>query len=334
MLSIIVPIHNQIGHNELFVQSITQYTTGSYEIIVIDNHSTDGSAKLFEAAGSRVIRNEVNRCYPESMNQGIQAARGEYLCLLNNDVYVGVNWNGQLLEAMEKFGYDAVSPLGIELMPTRALTDWMHGRWAAIGYGRHSGKTAKQLKKLIQLMYGDWERFCSEIYQFFYPRVFEGILGPCVVVKRTLLNKIGLLDEKVQASDWDLYYRIHKREKKVGDVHRVMVVGSSYVHHFIRATVKSRPEPFACTHPRLSIDEKWPRDEQAKLWYKPWDFAPYQPQKHPIIKKVSSRLRKTYNKISHEIMRLPIYQWMPSDPDRVVALYRKQFKTMGLSEDS
>lgn len=334
MLSIIVAVHNQIGHNQLFLQSIRQYTKGNYEIIVIDNHSTDGSAEFFETNGCRVIRNEVNRCYPESMNQGIKVARGDYLCFLNNDVYVGTDWNGRLIEAMEKFGYDAVSPLGIELMPTRELTDWMHGRWAAIGYGRHSGKTSKQLKKLIDLMYGSWERFCSEIHQFFYPRVFEGILGPCVVVKRALLDKIGLLDERVQAADWDLYYRIRKREEETGDVHRVMTIGWSYVHHFIRATVKSSPEPFACKHPRLSIDEKWPRDEQAKLWYKPWDFALHSPEKHSIVKKVSSRLRKTYNKIIREIMRSPARQWMPSNPDRVIDMYRKQFQAMEFPEDT
>ncbi len=327
MLSIIVPVHNQIGHNELFLESIRQFTTGPYEIIIIDNHSTDGSGELFEKHGCRVIRNEVNICYPESMNQGIQAARGEYLCLLNNDVYAGVNWNGQLVEAMEEFGYDAVSPLCNELMPTRELTDWMYDRWARIGYGRHSRKTYEQLKKLIERMYGDWERFCKVIYQSFYPRKFPGIIGPCVLVRRSLIEKIGLLDERVQAADWDLYYRIRKREEETGDVHRVMTIGWSYVHHFIRATVKARPEPFACRHARLSIDEKWSREEQARLWYKPWDFITPQSERYSLGNKISARLRKTYKKIVREIMRVPINQWIPENSDRIVKMYERKFLT-------
>ena len=39
-----VVVHNQLGHNQLFLEGIRRYTTGPYEVIVIDNHSTDGSA--------------------------------------------------------------------------------------------------------------------------------------------------------------------------------------------------------------------------------------------------------------------------------------------------
>ena len=56
MLSVIVAVHNQIGCSMLFLEGIRQYTTGPYEVIVIDNHSTDGSAEFFEANGCLVIR--------------------------------------------------------------------------------------------------------------------------------------------------------------------------------------------------------------------------------------------------------------------------------------
>ena len=49
--------------------------------------------------------------------------------------------------------------------------------------------------------------------------------------------------------------------------------GASFVHHFIRATIKSKREPFACTHKRLTIDRKWSQAEQAELWCKPAEFA-------------------------------------------------------------
>ena len=117
MLSIIVAVHNQIGHNQLFLQGIRQYTTGAYEVIVIDNHSTDGSAEFFESEGCRVIRHDRNLCYPESMNAGSRLAKGDWLCHINNDLFVAPNWNQRLIGAMERHRLDAASPLGLEMMP-------------------------------------------------------------------------------------------------------------------------------------------------------------------------------------------------------------------------
>ena len=162
MLSIIVAVHNQIGHNQLFLEGIRKYTTGPYEVVVIDNHSTDGSAEFFESQGCRVIRNAANLCCPESMNLGTKNSTGEYLCHINNDLYVGPNWNSRLIEAMNRVQLHAITPLGLEMMPTAFLTDWMQGRWAAIGQGRlSSGKGIDQLRTMVQAMYGDWERYCE-----------------------------------------------------------------------------------------------------------------------------------------------------------------------------
>jgi GT2 family glycosyltransferase len=328
MLSIIVAVHNQIGHNRLFLEGIRRYTAGSYELIIVDNHSTDGSREYFEENGCRVIRNEVNLCYPESMNQGIRLARGEHLCFLNNDVYVGPNWNQLLIEALDKHNLDVVSPLGLEQMPTNALTGWMYDRWAAIGQGRHPGRSEPQLRELVCRMYGDWERFCAEIYQAFRSRLIEGIVGSCVLIKRSLLEKIGPWDERIQAADWDIYFRVRKREAEVGDVHRVMIVGWSFIHHFIRATVKGKHEPFACRHLRLSLDEKWKREEQMKLWYKPWDFSPDPSSKRPFGR-MRGRFGKSLKKIRQGVRRVFARRSTPADPGRTLEIYRGKFRELG-----
>jgi len=329
MLSVIVAVHNQIGVNTLFLEGIRRYTTGPYEVVVVDNHSTDGSAEFFESNGCRVIRNPVNLCYPESMNLGIRNSKGDYLCLINNDLYVGPNWNGLLIQALERFGLDAVTPLGLEMMPTRELTAYMQDRWNTIGRGRlSSGKTAVQLKKKIRAMYGDWERFCGEVCRYFSEKRFDGLNGSCVMAKRTMFEKIGLLDERVQAADFDLYYTLRKREDEVGDVRRCMIIGGCYVHHFMRVTAKGKREPFVCTHPRVSIDEKWSREEQARLWYKPEDF-------HQCIsgpssaRMLQSRLRKIFKKLVREIDRALAWRWLLVSPDQIVNIYRRKFVSMG-----
>jgi hypothetical protein len=96
-------------------------------------------------------------------------------------------------------------------------------------------------------MYGDWEAFAvmsievSEI-------LFDGLNGSCVMIRRSTLERIGFLDERVQAADWDLYYTLRKREDEL-EMSNAARSSEAATHHFIRATVKGRREPFARTHP-------------------------------------------------------------------------------------
>jgi GT2 family glycosyltransferase len=256
------------------------------------------------------------------MNLGSDVASGEFLCHINNDLYVAPNWNGFLIEAMERHRLHAVSPLGLEMMPTASLTDWMQGRWAAIGQGRlSSGKGIDQLRTMIQAMYGDWERYCGEAHHAFAGKMFEGIVGSCVMIRRSTYETLGGLDERIQAADWDLYYTLRKRERLIGDVKRCMVVGAAFVHHFIRATVKSKREPFACTHERWTIDRKWSQAEQAELWCKPAEFS-----SASFGQRIARQVVKPVKKMVQELDRATVWRRRWVSPDRVVSQYRRQFQ--------
>jgi O-antigen biosynthesis protein len=92
--SIIVPCWNQLEFTQQCLAALKTHTSPSWELIVIDNGSTDGtdlylaSARDLAAVPVTVVSNTTNLGFPAAINQGLQLARGEYLVLLNNDVIV------------------------------------------------------------------------------------------------------------------------------------------------------------------------------------------------------------------------------------------------------
>ncbi len=75
----------------------------SFETIVVDNGSSDGSAEAAEREfGARVIRNPGNRGFCAANNQGIAAAAGEFIALLNNDAEAEPDWLAELHRACSR----------------------------------------------------------------------------------------------------------------------------------------------------------------------------------------------------------------------------------------
>ena len=83
--------------------SLARQTGVEFETIVVDNGSEDGSADMAEAEfGARVIRNAGNRGFCAANNQGIAAARGEFVALLNNDAEAEPGWLAALDRARRR----------------------------------------------------------------------------------------------------------------------------------------------------------------------------------------------------------------------------------------
>ena len=102
LASVIIPCWNQLEFTRHCIAALTHHTRPPWELIVVDNGSTDGTrdylAGVHDAASIpvTVIANATNRGFPAAINQGLQVARGEYLVLLNNDVVVTDGWLDQL----------------------------------------------------------------------------------------------------------------------------------------------------------------------------------------------------------------------------------------------
>ena len=85
------------------LRSLQQQTGVTFETIVVDNGSTDGSAAMAEEEfRARVIRNRENRGFCAANNQGIAAAGGEFIALLNNDAEADPGWLAALRTACSR----------------------------------------------------------------------------------------------------------------------------------------------------------------------------------------------------------------------------------------
>lgn len=266
MISIIVAVHNQLAINKIFVEHLQKYTYHPYELIIIDNNSTDGSREFFKSVGAVVVENSQNYSYPYCQNQGIKAAKYDVFAFLNNDIIVAPNWDKKLLETMDAHGLEIITPSGIERAETPAVTQRLHRRWKAIknvvGY---VAKNDFSFRLMVKLMYGNWEKFNQQRYAMYGIEVIEGFLGNSIIMKRSGLEKVGLWDEQIQAADWDLYMRSKKRSLEQHDIKPIHVALGVFNHHFIRLTLKSKPPVFADASKMMSIKEKWPESERTRL---------------------------------------------------------------------
>jgi len=103
LVSVVVLTCNGRGHLEECLGSLLEQTWPELEIILVDNGSRDGSAAFArERFGDRVrvLELEKNLGYTGGNNRGIAIARGEYVCLLNDDTRAAPGWVEELLKVM------------------------------------------------------------------------------------------------------------------------------------------------------------------------------------------------------------------------------------------
>ena len=109
-VSIIVPIYNVEKYLCRCLDSILDQTFTDYELILVDDGSTDSSGELAEGFGSRDSRISIyhkkNGGLSDARNYGIERAGGEYLCFIDSDDWVEKNYLGELVRLIEEYEAD------------------------------------------------------------------------------------------------------------------------------------------------------------------------------------------------------------------------------------
>ena len=87
MISVVIPLYNKAQSFPYTLCSVLNQTYNDFEVVVVDDGSTDGSAdcvKQYEDSRIRLIRQE-NKGVSSARNTGIREAKGEYVCFLDAD---------------------------------------------------------------------------------------------------------------------------------------------------------------------------------------------------------------------------------------------------------
>ena len=110
MINVSILILNFNGVKYLYncLKSIENINYPSYEVILIDNASTDGSVNFVKNnfPWVKIIVNDKNYGFCEGYNKNIKYAKGKYLVFLNNDTIVSENWLTELVNSAEEYQVD------------------------------------------------------------------------------------------------------------------------------------------------------------------------------------------------------------------------------------
>ncbi len=173
------------------IESIYKTQTHKFEVIVVDNISTDNSHQKCKEKFPqiRLIENKENLGYCEGNNVGIRDAKGEFIVVLNPDTKVEPNWLEELFKAYETFGDGLYQP---KIMAFEDNLIESGGNMLQIfGFGYSKGRGVPDN--------GQYDEACEIGYAS----------GACLFTKTEIIKKIGLFDPFIflYHDDLDLGWR-------------------------------------------------------------------------------------------------------------------------------
>jgi GT2 family glycosyltransferase len=113
--SVIIPSFNNKKLTQKCLEAVRQNSDGDYEVIVIDNHSTDGSLEYLKVQKDiTLFENHKNLGFSRANNIGAEKSTGEVLIFLNNDTEVQPGWLGAVDHVFKK--EKNVGAVGVKLL--------------------------------------------------------------------------------------------------------------------------------------------------------------------------------------------------------------------------
>lgn len=225
------------------LSSVAKLTYSNWELIVVDNASSDSSVNLpKKIIGSKrrvvVVQNPINAGFAPANNTGLKKCKGEYILLLNNDTVVKTDLLTKLVNKMQEHKNVGVLQPKIFMMDKAGYLDNAGSFMTNIGFLEHWGFGQKDSAKYNK----EREVFSAK--------------GACMFVRKSVIDKVGLFDPefvsyfeesdfcwRVWLAGWRvLYFPDTHISHKVGFTIRRLDVGNLNYHYYknrISALIKN-----------------------------------------------------------------------------------------------
>ena len=209
-ISIIIVNYNVKYFLEQCLHSVHKGCDGlDAEIFVVDNDSVDGSVKMVKEKFPEVhlIENKENRGFSSANNQAIRKSKGEYILLLNPDTIVEDDTLRKVVDFMDQ--HPDAGGLGVKMLDGKGkfLPESKRGLpYPSVAFFKVFGLSSLFPKS----------RFFSAYHLGYLDKdkthVVDVLAGAFMLLRKKILDKIGLLDEAffMYGEDIDLSYRITK----------------------------------------------------------------------------------------------------------------------------
>jgi len=242
LASLLILCCNQLEYTRQCLESVLRHTREPYELVLVDNGSSDGTLGYLEEIRRRrrpgrtvVIRNETNRGYVAGCNQALEQAKGQYVVFLNNDTVLTAGW-------------------------LEGLIGWLLKEWPNAGLVGpvSNGAMDAQCIRPDYTDLADLDAFAARRRQAFAAKMLAAhrLTGFCLLVRRDVLERLGRLDERYGMGffeDDDLCVRA----REAG--YRLLIALDVYVHHFGN-----------CTFQQLGLDTRQRLDANFELFCAKW----------------------------------------------------------------
>ncbi len=236
LVSIIVITFNNYAYTVACLDSILKYTMLPYELIIVDNHSTDKTIELLkQLTNVTVIRNNSNVGVGAGYNMGGEKAHGKYVLFLNNDTIVTEYWLDTLVDTLKH--NKSCGATGSKLLN-------LDGTLQAAGAIIRENGVCKN--------YGFNDDPNKDIYN--YEREVDYCPAACLLVRKELFLNIGGFDDRYfpgYYEDVDLCLKI--KEKNLTTIYQPR---SEVYHHEHGSTNREELKRMIRTN-RIKFLSKW-----------------------------------------------------------------------------